>query len=200
MKRIFLKSNRDYAHGQYREVCRAWDEIIGAVCAFDDIELSKEDLGRLLYVNDPEDEMLNIFLRPFYKFRSANPLYPKYSLEEIKKPYLLGYAKTIMAVSNLSRFATVGVPFEEWQFRLERPLGKWGGYSFVEDNVLNKYLDKNAYVELTDNQSEIIELTTKLCELMNQGSNPMSYIDYSNDEQTYIVQENRLINDVLKNR
>lgn len=176
-KKVFVQSKRDYALGQYREVRRAFDTIIEVVCSHEDIPFDREDLKRVLNADDREDEMLDIFMRPIYRFLRANPEYPRSSLAEMKKPYLIGFNNTRLALGNLGRFETVGVPFDEWEFTIERPLPKMASLSKVNEETLNKYLDEVACIELSYSQIEIIELTKALCDSMNQGFNPLSYID-----------------------
>lgn len=197
-KKIFVQSKRDYALGQYREVRNAFDNIIKIVCSHEDIPFDKEDLKRVLNANDREDEMLDVFMRPICRFLRANPEYPRSSLAEMKKPYLIDFNNTRIALANLERFETVGVPFDEWEFAIKRPLPKTAYLSKVDEETLNKYLDESACVEMSDDQIEIMELTKALCDCMNQGFNPLSYIDYDNEKGGSVVQQDRLINDILK--
>lgn len=115
--------------------------------------------------------MLDIFMRPIYHFLRANPEYPRSSLTEMKKPYLIGFNNARLALGNLWRFETVGVSFDEWEFTIERPLPNIASLSKVNEETLNKYLDENTCIEFSDRQIEIMELTKALCESMNQGFN-----------------------------
>lgn len=197
-KKIFVQSRRDYTLGQYREVRNAFDTIIEMICSHEDIPFDREDLRRVLNANNKENEVLDIFMRPISRFLQKNPEYPKSSLLEMKKPYLIGFNNTIPALSILERFGIVGIPFDEWEFNLKRPLPKMAYLSRVDEKTLNKYLDESACVELNNKQAEMMELTKTLCECINQGFNPISYIDFDNDKGVNVVQQDRLINDILK--
>ncbi len=199
MKKMYLASKEAYLRGQYREVCRAFEGIIKEACNFEDVKFCKEDLRRITMADDIEDETKDIFVRPVSLYFMNHTDLPREFLEEMKKKYLVGYVNTIPHLSSLSsRFNSLGIPFDEWQFNIRYPAPSMTKLCWVDGEVLNKYLKEASYIELSDKQCKMMELTHTLCELVNSGFFPMNYIDHNQEAGTFKLNEERLIADIQR--
>lgn len=199
MKKMYLASKEAYLRGQYKEVSRAFEGVIIEACKFKDVKFCREDLERIMRAVDKEDETKDIFVRPVSIFLANHADFPVDFLDDLRKKYLAGYMNTIPHLSSLSsRFSSLGIPFEEWQFKIRYPLPSMTRLCWVEDDVLDKYLKEASHIELSEQQCKMMELTHTVCELVNSGFLPMNYIDYDNEKGGSVVQEDRLINDILK--
>lgn len=198
MRKMYLASKEAYLRGQYKEVCRAFEGIIIEADKLADVNLCREDLQRIMNANDKEDETKDIFVRPVSTFWKKNPDYPQEVLDDMKKKYLPAYTNTILHLSNLNRFDLLGIPFEEWQFRLERPVPSMTRLCWVDEEVLDKYIKEASHIELSEQQCKMMELTHTVCELVNSGFFPMNYIDHNQEAGAFKLNEERLMADIQR--
>lgn len=199
MRKIYLASKEAYLRGQYKEVCRAFEGIIKEACKLEDVNLCREDLQRIMNANDKENETKDIFVRPVSIFWKKYPEYPKEPLADMKAKYLAGYMNTIPHLSSLSgRFSSLGIPFEEWQFKIKYPLPSMTRLCWVDEEVLDKYIKEASHIELSEQQCKMMELTHVLCELVNSGFFPMNYIDHNQEAGVFKLNEERLMADIQR--
>lgn len=199
MKKMYLASKEAYLRGQYKEVCRAFEGVIIEACKFKDVKFCREDLERIMNANDKEDETKDIFVRPVSIFLANHTDFPGDFLDELRKKYLAGYMNTIPHLSSLSgRFSSLGIPFEEWQFKIRYPLPTMTRLCWVENDILDKYLKEASYIELSEQQCKMMELTHTVCELVNSGFFPMNYIDHNQEAGAFKLNEERLMADIQR--
>lgn len=194
---IYSEERAKYLQGQYSLVRSAITEIARAAKS-QDIDVTIEDIQSLLDSPSPEETLYEIFLRPVINFFEKYPGYPKSSMAEMKRPLIIAANQVIPALLDLNRFHTLGLPLDNWEFHLERASHRMGLVCEVAKNVLDEHIQEQATITLTEEQGERLKVVESLCAYRNAGFEPTSFIDYNSEKSCYVINQNRLLNEIMK--
>ena len=200
MKRTYYnKNNEQYLRAQFSTFQGAVNKIFENAQA-NGITVEVEDIERLLSASDPDLVLLEIYLRPIEefkkKFEGASSL--KLMMSEQEKPYRQAAFSLTCILSDLQRYNYLDLDFGllNWDFE---NIGKSLSYIVsVDKEVLDECIKDKCTVNLSDNQLEIIKLVESFCKSKNDGLEVAKYVDWSFENQKYTINEQHLMNDVLK--
>lgn len=200
MKRTYYnKNNEQYLRAQFSAFQGAVNKIFENSQA-NGITVEVEDIERLLSASDPDSVLLEIYLRPIeefkQKFEGASSL--KLMMSEQEKPYRQAAFSLTLVLTELMRYNCLDLDFSllKWDFE---NLGKKCAYIVSADKeVLDKCIKNQCTLNLSDNQLEIMKLVESFCKSKNDGLEVTKYVDWSFENQKYTINEQHLMNDVLK--
>lgn len=200
MKRTYYNQNNEkYLYAQYSMFQVAVNKIFENALA-NGITVEVEDIERLLSDPDPDSVLLEIYLRPVeefkQKFEGASSL--KLMMSEQEKPYRQAAFSLTLVLTELKRYNCIGLDFSllNWDFN---NIGKSHSYIVsVDKEVLDKCIKDKCTINLSDIQIERMGLVESFCKSKNDGFEVAKYVDWSYDDQQYIIDEQYLMNDVLK--
>lgn len=200
MKRTYYnKNNEQYLRAQFSMFQSAVNKIFESAQS-NGITVEVEDIERLLSSSDPDSVLLEIYLKPIeefkQKFDGASSL--KLMISEQEKPYRQAAFSLALVLNELMRYNCLDLDFGllKWDFE---NLGKKCAYIVsVDKEVLDECIKDKCTINLSDNQLEIIKLVESFCKSKNDGLEVAKYVDWSFENQKYTINEQHLMNDVLK--
>lgn len=196
MKRTYYnKNNERYLRAQFSMFQSAVNKIFESAQA-NGITVEIEDIERPLSASDPDSVLLSIYLKPLEDFKKelSNASSLKLMISEQEKPYRQAAFSLTLILSDLQRYNYLNLDFSllEWDFE------NIGKVVSVDKEVLDKCIKEKCTIVLSDTQSEKLELVESFCQSKNNDFDVTKYVEWSYDDQKYIIDEQHLMSDVLK--
>lgn len=200
MKRTYYnKNNEKYMRAQFSMFQEAVNRIFQNAQS-NGITIEVVDFEKLLSDPDPDSVLLDIYLRPIEEFKKelSGATSLKLMISEQEKPYRQAAFSLTLVLSDLKRYNYLDLDFSllDWDFE---NIGKsFSNIVSVDKDILDKCIKDKCTITLSDTQSEKMKLVESFCQFKNNGFDVTEYVEWFYDDQKYIIDEEHLMNDILK--
>lgn len=199
MKRTYYnKNNEKYMRAQFSMFQEAVNKIFQNAQS-NGITIEVVDFEKLLSDPDPDSVLLDIYLRPIEKFKKelSNATSLKLMISEQEKPYRQAAFSLTLVLSDLKRYSYLDLDFSLLNWNFENIGKSFSNIVSVDKDILDKCIKDKCTITLSDTQSEKVELVESFCQFKNKDFDATQYLEWSYDDQKFIIDEQHLMSDVL---